>query len=101
MEINNSRVGNAPNAANTSAIINVTDTKNALRAIVDGINTINKLPQTKPFDPVQFLTDSRKVLQHVNTVAKVIGTNTSLLVLPEVILTLFFMHKNIKSFAER
>jgi hypothetical protein len=60
---------------NTSlGIINIKDTNNAIRAMVDGIGKIANAPQNKPFDPVQFLTDSKKVLQRVNAVVKVIGT---------------------------
>jgi hypothetical protein len=59
---------------NTSlGIINIKDTNNAIRAMVDGIGKITNAPQNKPFDPVQFLTDSKNVIQYVNTAVKVLS----------------------------
>jgi hypothetical protein len=94
---------NSPNAVNTSAIINVPDTMNDIHAMVEGIDSINNLPTNKPFDPVQFLTDSKKVLQGVNTAVKVLSLvllhvpldfGPLIALIPEVILDpLSFMHK--------
>jgi hypothetical protein len=81
VEINNSSLNNSPNAANIYGIIKFTDLMSASIEMKKGIVAINNLDT--PVDPVQFLTDSKKVLQHVNTVAKgMLGANISCLVDP-------------------
>jgi hypothetical protein len=117
VEINNPSLSNSTaDSANMFRIINVPDTMNAIHAVVEGINAIT--PQNKPFDPVQFLTDSKKVLQRVNAVVKLIGTifNISsvfgvpldasplIALIPEVILAHLLSctkTKYMKTFAER
>jgi hypothetical protein len=74
VEINNPSLSNSTaDSANMFRIINVTDTMNEFHGMVDGIVAIKNLPANKPFDPVQFLTDSKKVLQGVNTAVKVLS----------------------------
>jgi hypothetical protein len=71
VEINNSSLSNSPNAVKTSVnIINVSDTLTAIYEMRNGIIAIYDLPIDTRVDPVHFLTDSKKVLQQVNTVAK-------------------------------